>query len=175
MTFTLTTLALTSIGFLIIGFVSSRIFYSKKGYKEGKDEGAYEKEKEIFYNENKESLKTKLELKELELKFIAGKEAGKIEERKKLDIQITPQVFVQDNLLSKTLTSGYSKQITYDGFPIGETQFCIEQEIEKFKDENMKYVIDRLQETVTQIADKLIDKGFSALSKAIPSTPINKK
>ncbi|WP_397447804.1 hypothetical protein [Polaribacter sp. R77954] len=175
MVFTLTTLVISSIGFLIIGIVSARFFYSKKSYRDGKEEGAYEKEKELFYEQNTKSLKTKLELKELELKYRDGIKAGKIEERKKLDILITPQIFVRDNLLSKSLTSGYTKQITYDGFPIGETKFYIEEEIEKFKDENLKYVVDKLQETVLQISDKLIDRGFSVLAKATPSKPTIKK
>ncbi|MCM4161294.1 hypothetical protein FHG64_06470 [Antarcticibacterium flavum] len=157
----MTLTVITSIASLLIGFFASRFFYLYKNYQNGKVDGAFEKEKELFYNYNKESIKSKLENRELELQFLKGKEEGQKEERKKIEIQIIPRIYVEDGIFSKTLFTGYDIQVKYDTLPIGGTQYYPENTIEKFKDENFKYVADLLQKTVIDVAEKFINKGFS--------------
>lgn len=152
---------IASIISLLIGFFASRFFYLYKNYKNGKIDGAFEKEKELFYNYNKESIKSQLENRELELQFLKGKEEGQREERKKIEIEIIPRMYVEDGIFSKTLFTGYDLQVKYDNLPIGGTQYYPESTVEKFKDENFKYVADLLQKTVVDVADKFIQKGFS--------------
>jgi len=164
-----------SIASLIIGFLISRFFYLHKSYDKGKVDGAFEKEKELFYNDNKDSTKSKLENREFELKFLKGKEAGQKEERKKIEIQIIPRIEVEDGVFSKTLMTGYDIQVKYDGLPIGGTQYIRENTIEKFKDENFKYIADLLQKTVVEVSEKFIDKGFSVASLIMPKQATPKK
>lgn len=150
-----------SITSLLIGFFVSRFSYLYKNYQNGKMEGAYEKEKELFYNYNKDSIKSRLEDRELELQFLKGKDEGQKDERKKIEIQIIPRMYLEDGIFSKSLSTGYDLQVKYDSMPIGGTQYFHENTIEKFKDENFKYVADLLQKTVVEVAEKFIDKGFS--------------
>lgn len=152
---------IASIISLLIGFFASRFLHLYKNYQDGKIDGAFEKEKELFYSYNEESIKTKLERRELELEFLRGKEEGQKEERRKIEIQIIPRMYLEDGIFSKTLDTGYDVQVKYDNLPIGGTQYFHESTIEKFKDENFKYVTNLLQKTVTDVSEKFINKGFS--------------
>jgi hypothetical protein len=51
----------------------------------------------------------------------------------------------------------------YDGFHIGNPQFKILDTIEKFKDENLKYTIDKVNETIIVIAKHYMDKQVDVL------------
>ena len=63
-----------------------------------------------------------------------------------------------DGFFKKTAITSYVTQVNYEGFPIGGPQTNIVEKLEKFKDENMKYAIDKLNETVITVANLLIEK-----------------
>lgn len=151
--------------FAIIGFLVAKYFYLNKSYNKGKEDGAFQQEKNIFYNEvsNTKNLTSELWNGKLEKSFSDGHKAGMAEERKKLNIRLTPKMEINDNFFKKTALTGYELQVTYDGFPIGSAQYNNLEKIEKFKDENLKYAIDKVNETVIIIADKFMEKQLEVV------------
>lgn len=153
-------LILTHIVFLISGFFLAKYYFLKDSFIKGKALGEFEKEKSLFYNNinDKESLTYDLISNKLQLEHIRGKEIGIKEQKDKLTIVVTPKMEVFDGFFKKTAITSYVTQVNYEGFPIGGPQNNIVEKIEKFKDENMKYAIDKLNETVVTIANLLIEK-----------------
>ena len=149
----------------IIGFVVSRYFYFSKSYSKGIEDGAFEKEKNLFYNnvKEKETLNSELFNNKLEINYLKGFDAGKLEERKKLSVSITPKMEIRDNFFKKTAYTGYELQVIYDGFPIGNPQYKNTETYEKFKDDNLKYAIDKANETVIIVAKHFIDKNVEVV------------
>ena len=145
----------------IAGFLLAKFFHSDKNYSKGIEYGAFEKEKSIFHihASEKENLNSEIMNNKLEINYIKGFDAGKLEERKKLSISLTPKMEIRDNFWKRTAKSGYELQVIYDGFPIGNPQYKDTEIYEKFKDENLKYAIDKANETVTTIAKHFIDKN----------------
>ena len=66
---------------------------------------------------------------------------------------------VIDGFFKKTAITSYVTQVNYEGFPIGGPQNNVVERIEKFKDENMKYAIGKINETVVTIASIYIEKN----------------
>jgi hypothetical protein len=153
-------LILTHIVFLIAGFFLAKYYFLKDSFLKGKAEGEFEKEKSLFYNNinDKESLTSDLISNKLQLEHIRGKEIGIKEQKDKLTIVVTPKMEIIDGFFKKTAITSYVTQVNYEGFPIGGPQTNIVEKLEKFKDENMKYAIDKLNETVITVANLLIEK-----------------
>lgn len=161
-------LILTHLIFFILGFFLTKYYFLKDSFLKGKAEGEFEKEKSIFYNSinDKESLKSDLLSNKLQLAHNRGKEEGINEQKKKLSIVVTPKMEIREGFFKKTAVTSYIKQVTYDGFPIGGPQTEIVETIEKFKDENTRYAIDKLNETVVTVAKLLIEKN--SINSPIP-------
>jgi hypothetical protein len=167
-------LIITHLSFTFIGFLIARYFYLNKSYIRGKEDGAFEKEKSIFYNEisNVESLNSELLNNKLEINFIKGKEFGILEERKKINIRLTPKMEIKDNFFKKKATTGYELQVTYNGFPIGNPQYNNLEKIEKFKDENLKYTIDKVNQTILTLADMYMEKQLEVIKLVLSKSDI---
>ena len=153
-------LIFTHILFLLIGFFIAKYFFLKDSFLKGKAEGEFEKERTIFYSDitKKEDLTSDLISNKLELEHIRGKELGRKEQKDKLSIIVTPKMEIRDGFFKKTAISSYITQVYYESFPIGGPQFTIVETIEKFKEENIKYAIDKVNDTVVTIANLIIEK-----------------
>ncbi|WP_298265866.1 hypothetical protein [uncultured Lutibacter sp.] len=171
---TITITIISSIISLIIGLLISRSYFIHKNYKKGKEDGAYEKEKELFLNSNNESYKSKLDEKERELQFNKGLEKGREEERSKLNVQIVPIVEIDDGFFRKTLFTGYNMQVVYDGMYIGEPKYIRERRIENFKDENFKMVINTLKDSIELATKVYTERNLKIDISKMPKKPTQK-
>ncbi len=137
-----------------------------KGLEEGeirenkKLKAKFEEELKI-YGENEflkgivEGKKRFIETKEyeviLENQFRKGIKEGEEITIKKITIEYTPYIEVKDKMFSKTAKSGYSMQLYFSGLPIGDAIIRIIKTEEKFKEENMKYIVENINNVLTNI------------------------
>ena len=120
---------------VFIGFILGVVVFLLFSSHRSKKDGAYEKEREIFYQSTKggEYILKNIHEEKLEKEFLRGIEKGKEDERKKLTVTITPSLVIEDGVFFNTLYRGYSEQIIYNGFSIGEPRYYHFETIEKFK------------------------------------------
>lgn len=73
-----------------------------------------------------------------------------------------------DSFFNKKVNIGYTMQLFYEGLPIGDQMVKIIYHNEKVKEDNVKYLVETVQETIQQI-------GMQASTKGIPVMISNKK
>lgn len=170
-------LIFTHVFTVIIGFFIAKYFYLNKSYAKGKEDGAFEMEKDIFYSSigEKENLTSEIINNKIEISYIKGFEAGQIKERKKIQVIYTPRMEIKDNYFQKTAITGYDLQIVYDGFHIGNPQYKSLDTITKFKDDNLKYVIDKVNESIVQLAKHYMDKQVDVVKAILKQEDVKVK
>jgi len=148
-----------------IGFFIAKSIYIHKSYEKGKSDGAFEKEKDIFYDEldNKQTFESELLNSKLELNFHKGKEEGRNEERERWNVHVDPKLEIRDRVFRKTIKTGYSVRVTYDGFPVGGEQYQELKSIEKFKQENYNQVLKSLNSAVENFASGFLNRGIKTI------------
>lgn len=152
---------------IIIGFILGGVLFLLLSSHRSKKDGAYEKEKEIFYQSAKggEYIHKNIHEEKLEKEFLRGIERGKEDERKKLTVTITPHLEIEDGVFFNTLYRGYTEQIIYNGFSIGEPRYYHFETIEKFKKENFETVVEKTLTAVENIANNYTSNLLTTIIK----------
>ncbi|GGI17859.1 hypothetical protein [Gottfriedia solisilvae] len=136
------TLSISSIIGFILGLICSYLLYkfvlSKRNFKEVQSNILEHKQTEEF-----QSL--------LEVEFRKGIEEGEKRTLGKFALTYEPFIEVSDSFFKKTAEAGYTMQMFYSGLPIGDPMKRITKYEEKYKDENVKYLIDSVNGTLNNI------------------------
>ncbi len=107
----------------------------EKGVNEGKQQVFNSKEYEVA----------------LENQFMKGLKEGEESTLKKITIEYNPFIEVKETFFKKSAKSGYSMQLFFSGFPLGDSMTRILKIEEKFKDENMKYMVENVSNVLNNI------------------------
>ncbi|PWW02502.1 hypothetical protein DFQ01_109127 [Paenibacillus cellulosilyticus] len=141
----------------IVGFIVSS-FYNKY-----QNENRYDNIKKIAHLETSATIETQIKdgvqeyklteefnsIKEIE--YRKGIEEGEKRTLSRFSLTYEPFVEVRDTLLKRTAEVGYIMQMTYSGFLIGDPMKRVTQHEEKFKDENVKYLVDSVNGILNNI------------------------
>lgn len=153
------TVAILSISVsFIIGLISSYLLYkfvfAKRDFEEGK-RIAYLENSEIRNQQVKSGILEHKETDEfkslLEIEYLKGVEEGGKRELSKFTLSYEPFVDIAENFFRKTADAGYIMQIFYNGLPLGDPMKRVTNHEEKYKDENVKYLIDSVNGTINNI------------------------
>jgi hypothetical protein len=85
--------------------------------------------------------------------YLRGKEDGSKEERNRFSICYTPFIDITDSFLKTTADAGIEMQIFYGGLPVADPMRRVTKHEEKCKEENIKYLIDKVNENIKVLAD----------------------
>lgn len=98
-----------------------------------------------------------------EIEYLKGIEEGEKKALNRFAIKYDDYERTTETFFNKKIDIGYTMQIFYDGFPIGEPMVRIVYHNEKFKDENVKYLVGKVQETIQQIQLQAATRGIPVL------------
>ena len=84
--------------------------------------------------------------------FLKGKIEGEKETILKFEIKYESFLQFDEKVFKKRAISGYYKQLFYNSLPIGENTKIITNTIENSNDENIKLVIEKVENTLDKIA-----------------------
>lgn len=87
----------------------------------------------------------------LEVEYRKGVEEGEKKALGDFGLSYEPYVEVTDTFLKRTADIGYMMQMFYKGLPIGDPMKRITSHEEKFKEDNLKYLIDTVTGTLNNI------------------------
>ncbi len=87
----------------------------------------------------------------LEVQFMKGVEEGEKRAMRKFVLSYDPFVEIRDTFLKKTADAGYLLQMYYNGLPFGDPMKRITTHEEKYKEENLKHLIDTVSGTLNNI------------------------
>lgn len=166
MDFTTTQLVIILLVLVIVSLVTGILvnFRSKRKYYADAFSAGYEKrqnEHSEIVREDVEKIKQSTDFKVLlENENNKGKIDGRKETLQQFRISYQPFVDNHDSFLKHTAEAGYYMQIFYEGLPIGDPMKRITKHDEKFKEENLKYLVDSATEAVNQIAKAATGTGI---------------
>ena len=72
---------------------------------------------------------------------------------------------IEDGVFFNTLYRGYSEQIIYNGFSIGEPRYYHFETIEKFKKENFELILEKTINAVENIANNYASHFLTTIIK----------
>ncbi|AIQ20643.1 hypothetical protein H70357_31105 [Paenibacillus sp. FSL H7-0357] len=87
----------------------------------------------------------------MEIEYRKGVEEGEKKAFVKFTLIYEPFVDISDSLLKKTAEAGYTMQMFYNGLPLGDPMKRVTHHEEKYKDENMKYILDTINGTINNL------------------------
>lgn len=87
----------------------------------------------------------------LDVEFRKGLEEGEKRAMGKFAITYQPIVEITENFLKRTADVGYMMQMFFNGLPFGDPMKRITNHEEKFKDDNLKYLVDSVTSTLNNI------------------------
>ncbi len=167
----LTIIILVGIISVIIIILITFYFTRKYAFNEGVRDGYEKRSNEQYKIVQKELLKHKESddyKNNLENNYLKGKIDGAEEELEKFTLIYEPFIDVFENFFRKTVEAGYQMQILYQGLPIGDPTKRVTKYEEKFKEENVKYLVEQVNETVKSIAQLGISKKIPVRTIEIP-------
>jgi hypothetical protein len=135
----------------------------KYGYEKRSNEQYKLIQKEISKHKESDDYKNNLEN-----NYLKGKIDGAKEELEKFTFNYEPYVDIFETYFRKTVEVGYQIQIFYNGMPIGDPTKRVVKHNEKFKDENVKHLVDQVNETIKSIAQIGISKGIKVKTTDTP-------
>lgn len=144
---------------LVTFFITRRHSFvagQKSGYEKRSNEQYKIVQKELLRLKESDDYKINLEN-----NYLKGKNDGSEEELRKFTLIYEPFIDIFENFFRKTVEAGYQMQILYHGLPIGDPTKRVIKYEEKFKEENVKYLVEQVNEIVKTIAQQ-------GLSKKIP-------
>lgn len=166
------TIIILSGSILIILIVVITYYFTKKhafsagvqfGYEKRSNEQYKIIQKELLKHRESDDYKCNLEN-----NYLKGKVDGAAEELCKFTIIYEPFVDIFENFFRKTVEAGYQMQILYQGLPIGDPTKRVTKYEEKYKEENVKYLVDQVNETVKSISQLGISKKIQVRTIDIP-------
>lgn len=107
--------------------------------------------------------------------YLQGKIDGGREELEKLTISYEPFVDIHENFFRKSVDAGYQLQIFYNGMPLGDPTRRVVRHNEKFKDENVKQILDQVNEIIRTISKTGNSKGIPVRTSESPNRSRKKK
>ena len=164
---------LSILAILITFFITRKYAFSsgeKFGYEKRSNEQYKFVQRELLKHKESDDYRINLEN-----NYLKGKIDGSEEELSKFTLIYEPFVDVFENFFRKTVEAGYQMQILYQGLPIGDPTKRILKYEEKFKEENIKYLVDQINETVRTIAGQEISKRIPVQTSEIPIRNIRKR
>ncbi|MEK4878744.1 MULTISPECIES: hypothetical protein [Paenibacillus] len=87
----------------------------------------------------------------MEIEYRKGVEEGEKKAFAKFTLIYEPFVDISDSLLKKTAEAGYTMQMFYNGLPLGDPMKRVTHHEEKYKEENMKYILDTINRTINNL------------------------
>lgn len=96
---------------------------------------------------------------------------------KSLTLSYDPFVEVKEGIFKKTAVSGYQLQIYFNGLPMGDPTRRVLNKEEKFKEENLQYLIEQVNGVLQTIVELATPAGIPVkiAQKALVSKPNKEK
>lgn len=143
---------------LIIGSIGSYFIYNSIFAKRHIEEGKRLANLENIEMRDQQVKSGILEHKEteefkslLEVEFRKGIEEGEKRTMSKLALAYEPFIDISENFFRKTAEAGYTMQMFFNGLPLGDPMKRVTNHVEKYKDENVKYLVDSVNGTLNNI------------------------
>jgi hypothetical protein len=113
----------------------------------------------------------------LENQYLKGQIYGEQETLKKFTLLYEPFVEVSEGIFKKSAVSGYQLQMYFNGLPLGDPTRRVIKKEEKFKEENMKYLIEQVYGTIQKIVEIATPAGIPVkiATKVLESKRAKKK
>jgi hypothetical protein len=150
---------------VVVLYVIFRVVFFKRYIEEGKRFAVLEHSelRNLQVNEQLQKLKETEEFKALlEVQYLRGVDEGGKLTMNKFSLKYEPFVEIKDNYIKRTAEIGYYMQLNYDGFPIGDQMKTVTNYEEKFKEENIKYLVDTVIITINNYINKLTPYGIAS-------------
>lgn len=146
------------------GIILTSLFFLIYLKKIAMEKGSFLKEKDLFHEHKKINTEKDLELERTKLHnaFLNGKEAGILEEKNKLQVRISPIYEKEDGFFNNSLHVGFTEEVIYNGFSIGEPTYRFLESYTKFNTENVEKIYKITLEHLTNVANNYIQMGIQS-------------
>lgn len=104
----------------------------------------------------------------LENSYLKGRLDGAREELERFTINYEPFIDIYDSYFRKTFEAGYQVQIFYNGIPVGDPTRRVVRHREKFKEENVKLLMEQVNSAIGTIAQSVASKGIPVKTSQTP-------
>ncbi len=158
---------------LSIVIVSGVLVYLtwKRAYASGVKSG-YEKRGNEEYKKIREEISKHRESEDyknvLESSYLKGRLDGARDELERFTINYEPFLDIYDSYFRKTVEAGYQVQIFYNGIPVGDPTRRVVRHREKFKEENVKLLMEQINSAISAIAQSAASKGIPVKTSQTP-------
>jgi hypothetical protein len=86
-----------------------------------------------------------------EVEFLKGIEEGEQRAMNRFSLGYDPFVEIKDSFFMHTADVGYTMQIFYNGLPLADPMKRVLNHDEKFKEENLKYLVDSVTNSINNL------------------------